>query len=62
MAPDVSTALPDVDVKDASIVTVDSGDPAALVLGLTLHGVTEDGEPVDLELDVVPPYVYAEPT
>jgi hypothetical protein len=59
---DVATALPDVDVKDGSTVTVALDDAAALVTGLVVHGVTAEGEPVDLELDVVPPYVYAEPT
>ena len=43
MAADVSTGLPQLDLRDGSILTVDSGDAAVPITKLVVHGWQESG-------------------
>jgi len=52
MATDVATSLPDLDLRDQSILTVDTGDANAIVTRLIIH-VSQD-IPVEV-LGLLPP-------
>jgi hypothetical protein len=41
MPTDVATSLPDLDLRDQSILTVDTGDPNAIITSLVIH-VSQD--------------------
>jgi hypothetical protein len=41
MPTDVSAPLPDLDLRDQSILTVDTGDPNAIITSLVIH-VSQD--------------------
>ena len=59
MTTDVSAPLPDLDLRDQSILTVDTGDAAAIITSLVIH-VAQDIPPDALAL--LPPLLAILPT
>lgn len=58
MPTEISAPLPDLDWKPGDLVTIDLGDPGALITSITLR-VTEDDSAPDATLEPVEPiFVY----
>lgn len=49
MPTDVSAPLPQLDTRDGTIFTVDTGDPNVIVVELAVHGWTENPQPAEEE-------------
>lgn len=61
MATFVSAPLPDLDLEEASIITVDTGDAAAVITGMVVH-FTQDVPDVPLKVELLPPlYAHESP-
>ena len=58
MPTDVSTALPELDWPDQAIITVDTGDAAAVVTAVTIHLSQDVPEEVLASLPVSPLFAY----
>lgn len=53
MAADVSAALPDLNLQDQSVVTVDSGNALVKITALVVHGTQTDPEAPLPQLETV---------
>ncbi len=60
MAVDVSTALPQLDLKENTLITVTLDDPGAVITKFTLHGWQESGAAVTTLSPVTGAYTEGE--
>lgn len=54
----VSAPLPDLDLEVRSVLTVDTGDPFALVTALVIHVAQDTPDEVLKQLTVAPAFAY----
>lgn len=56
----VSAPLPDLDLEEQSVITVDTGDALAVITGMVVH-FTQDVPDVPLKIALLPPLLVHEP-
>lgn len=61
MATLISSALPDLDLEEQSLLIVDSGNPAAVITSMTIH-FTQDVPQIQPIISVIPPLLGYVPT
>lgn len=60
MATLISSALPDLDLEEQSLLIVDSGNPAAVITSMTIH-FTQDVPQQPLQISLLPALLVHEP-